>query len=192
MTDDLGTPDPNFTPNDKEVRVAYNVAGMVIPDRGIDEGPNEYARLFNASGQRFTPEFDRWLAAHDQAVRIAYEETRRPNIRIDNIDGQPASEWMKKHDAEVTAAALAGGAPETLTGGDLELYRQARDLVVATQFGSTSMIQRKLHIEYAKAVWLLEQLEQRGIVGPEPGPSRTRVALITPEQLDRICKNETH
>jgi S-DNA-T family DNA segregation ATPase FtsK/SpoIIIE len=101
---------------------------------------------------------------------------------------ETVSEWIRaQREAEYEAHVEGLGRPpvegeqDAGLGGDDELLEQAADLVIRSQLGSTSMLQRKLKVGFARAGRLMDLLEERGIVGPSLG-SKAREVLVTPDE----------
>jgi len=121
------------------------------------------------------------VARRIQGSWVDEDEVRRVVAHWRRQQAEPRYvEGVEGSGDDQTATAGRGGADE---GDDDDLLVQARDLVVRSQLGSTSMLQRRLRVGFARAGRLMDLLEQRGVVGPSEG-SKARAVLMTVEELD--------
>ncbi len=123
------------------------------------------------------------FVAEDEVRKVvAHWRRQAPDVvYVSGVEGDDRDDAVTS-----SANAFSGGADED---DDAAILRQAMELVVRSQLGSTSMLQRKLKIGFARAGRVMDLLEQRGVVGPSEG-SKARAVLMTVEEFELLQQAE--
>ena len=118
-----------------------------------------------------------WVTEEEVRNIAAFWKRQTPELVYDEaVQGS-------EEGAPIPGSSGGGGGAGGGGDSDDDLLAQATELVVRSQLGSTSMLQRKLRVGFARAGRLMDELEERGVVGPSTG-SKSREVLMTPEELD--------
>jgi len=155
-------------------RIAFSVASqqdsrVILDQGGADKLVGQGDMLFlHANSSRPRRIQGAWVTEKEIAAIVGHSRRQ----------GDPS--YVEGVTTEEPSGALGAGAAG---GDDDDLLQEALDLVVRSRLGSTSMLQRKLKVGFARAGRLMDLLEQRGVVGPSQG-SKPRDVLMTVDELD--------
>jgi S-DNA-T family DNA segregation ATPase FtsK/SpoIIIE len=166
-------------------RIAFAVSSVTDSRVILDQGGAE--RLIG-KGDMLVLDGGSSVARRIQGAWVTEDEVRKiasvwkrqaPEVRFDDSVQGSESDGLG-----ATSSGGGGGGGDD----DDDLLWQAMELVVRSQLGSTSMLQRKLRVGFARAGRLMDLLEQRGVVGPSEG-SKARAVLMTVEELDELVES---
>jgi S-DNA-T family DNA segregation ATPase FtsK/SpoIIIE len=179
-------------------RIAFRVSAKVDSRTILDQNGAE--TLLGNGDMLFLPPGKSELV-RVQGAFISTDETERlmdwyrahaPGAAAGGTGAAPAGASIEEQMAALERAAEEGeeGAGGELGAGERDpLFRQAAEVCIQNQLGSTSLLQRRMSIGYGRAARIIDQLERAGILGPANG-SKPREVLVGLEELDEICGKE--
>jgi S-DNA-T family DNA segregation ATPase FtsK/SpoIIIE len=166
-------------------RIAFAVSSVTDSRVILDQGGAE--RLVG-KGDMLVLDAGSSVARRIQGAWVTEDEVRK----IASVWKRQAPDVSFDDSVQGSDDGLGGGSSSGGGGGgddDDDLLWQAMELVVRSQLGSTSMLQRKLRVGFARAGRLMDLLEQRGVVGPSEG-SKARAVLMTVDEFDELVERD--